>query len=110
MTNSQPEESNIDEQLNQILDDLDIVRNTQRGHLAETRTVSQSLRRLERATVNLARVATQNQQEMRANNEMVLQLQQNIDKTQNEIKQNQENIARMLEFFENPNRGDSPPN
>ena len=101
MNDSQPEDistrfNNIDEQLEQILDEIDLIRTIQNGVRRETRTNSQATARLERTVNRLAEVATLHQQALRA--------------AEPQIRQNQENIQRILQYLENPNRGESPPN
>lgn len=101
MNDSQPEDistrfNNIDEQLEQILDEIDLIRTIQNGVRRETRTNSQAAARLERTVNRLAEVAALHQQALRA--------------AEPQIRQKQENIQRILHYLENPNRGESPPN
>ncbi len=94
MTNSQPENlttrvASLEEQLEQVLDELDLLRTIQTGVRRETRTNSTTAARLERATANLAVISANHTRD---------------------IRQMQQNINRILEYLENPNRGDTPPN
>lgn len=67
MTNAdQPQDiaarlSNIDEQLEQIGDELDLIRTIQDGNRRETRSNSQSAARLERTVTQLASIAREHQ-------------------------------------------------
>ncbi|MDJ0617534.1 MAG: hypothetical protein QNJ63_12460 [Calothrix sp. MO_192.B10] len=111
MTNSQPEDistrfNNIDEQLEQILDDIDLIRTVQNGIRRENRINSQNTARLERTVARLAEIATLHQQAFR----IVEQDREELQRHRADIRQNQENINRILEYLENPNRGDTMPN
>lgn len=71
MTNSQPSEDittrldDIDNRLEQLGDELDLVRTIQEGVRRETRSNSQALARLERTVANLADIARLHQQSLR---------------------------------------------
>jgi len=111
MTNAQPEDltarvDNIDEQLEQILDELDLVKTIQNGVRRETRTNSQSTARLERTVNRLAEIATLHQQAFR----LLENDREELRQHRADIQQNQQNINRILAYLENPNRGDTPPN
>lgn len=78
MTNSQPEDVNarlddIDNRLEQLGDEIDLIRTIQDGVRRETRANSQALARLERTVANLADIARLHQQALRTS-------QQNIDR------------------------------
>jgi len=78
MTNSQPEDTtarldDIDNRLEQLGDEIDLIRTVQDGVRRETRANSQSLARLERTVANLADIARLHQQALRTS-------QQNIDR------------------------------
>lgn len=94
MTNAQPENlenrvASLEEQLEQVLDELDLLRTIQNGVRRENRSNSTNAARLERATANLAVVSANHTRD---------------------IRQMQQNINRILEYLENPNRGDTMPN
>lgn len=108
MTNSQPEDltarvDNIDEQLEQILDELDLIAAIQNTVRREVRTTSQSSARLERTVRQLAEISARTQAQ-------VVRNQQELEQYRADIQQNQQNINRILDYLENPNRGDTPPN
>jgi chromosome segregation ATPase len=72
MTNAdQPQDiaarlSNIDEQLEQIGDELDLIRTIQNANRREVRTNSQSAARLERTVTQLANIARDHQTTLRS--------------------------------------------
>lgn len=86
----------IEEQLEQVLDELDLVRAIQNRVRREVRTTTQSTTRLERTVRQLAEISARTQA-------LVVRQQETIN-------QQQENINRILEYLENPNRGDTMPN
>jgi septal ring factor EnvC (AmiA/AmiB activator) len=70
MTNSHPEDTtarldDIDQRLDQLGDEIDLIRTIQDGVRRETRTNSQALARLERTVTNLADIARLHQQALR---------------------------------------------
>jgi uncharacterized protein YukE len=69
MTNSQPDITarldDIDQRLDQLGDEIDLVRTIQEGVRRETRYNSQALARLERTVTNLADIARLHQQALR---------------------------------------------
>ncbi|MBW4612224.1 MAG: hypothetical protein KME21_02895 [Desmonostoc vinosum HA7617-LM4] len=78
MTNFQPEDTtarldDIDNRLEQLGDEIDLIRTIQDGVRRETRANSQALARLERTVANLADIARLHQQALRTS-------QQNIDR------------------------------
>ncbi|MDZ8186572.1 MAG: hypothetical protein RMX96_17200 [Nostoc sp. ChiSLP02] len=78
MTNSHPEDltprlDDIDNRLEQLGDEIDLIRTIQDGVRRETRANSQALARLERTVANLADIARLHQQALRTS-------QQNIDR------------------------------
>lgn len=109
MTNAeQPENlelrvSAIEEQLNQVLESLDLIATIQRGIRVEARETSQTSARLERTVRQLAEISARTQV-------VVLRQQDEIEQYRADIRQNQENIHRILEYLENPNRGNTMPN
>lgn len=88
--------STLEEQLNEVLESLDLIATIQRGIRVEVRENSQTSARLERTVRQLAEISARTQA-------VVL-------RQQDDIRQNQENINRILEYLENPNRGDTMPN
>ncbi|MBF2017955.1 MAG: hypothetical protein IGS23_22730 [Rivularia sp. T60_A2020_040] len=108
MTNSQPEDlttrvATIEEQLNHIIDELDLIRTIQNGVRVEVRATSQSTARLERTVRQLAEISARTQA-------VVVRQQDELQQYRTDIRQNQENINRMLAYLENPHRGDTMPN
>lgn len=108
MTNAQPENletrvATIEEQLEQVLNELDLVRTIQTGIRVETRGNSQASARLERSIRQLAEISARTQS-------AVVRQQTELEQYRADIRQNQENIERMLTYLENPNRGDTMPN
>lgn len=108
MTNSQPEDlearvTTIEEQLNQVLESLDLIATIQRGIRVEVRENSQTSARLERTVRQLAEISARTQA-------VVVRNQTELEQYRADIRQNQENISRILNYLENPSRGDSPPN
>ncbi|MCL1464132.1 hypothetical protein [Argonema galeatum] len=57
--------SNIDEQLEQIADDLDLIRTIQNANRREIRALSQTTARLERTVTQLASIARDHQMALR---------------------------------------------
>ncbi|MDJ0674445.1 MAG: hypothetical protein QNJ36_03420 [Calothrix sp. MO_167.B42] len=108
MTDSQLEDlttrvTTIEEQLEQVLDSLDLIRTIQNGVRQEVRATSQSTARLERTVRQLAEISARTQA-------VVVRQQDELEQYRADIRQNQENINRMLAYLENPNRGDTMPN
>ncbi|MDJ0797839.1 MAG: hypothetical protein QNJ51_13665 [Calothrix sp. MO_167.B12] len=109
MTNAQqPEDletrvTTIEEQLNEVLESLDLIATIQRGIRVEVRDTSQTSARLERTVRQLAEISARTQA-------VVVRNQQELEQYRADIRQNQENINRILACLENPNRGDTPPN
>ncbi len=108
MTDSQLEDlttrvTTIEEQLEQVLDSLDLLRTIQNGVRQEVRATSQSTARLERTVRQLAEISARTQA-------VVVRQQDELQQYRADIRQNQENINRMLAYLENPNRGDTMPN
>jgi hypothetical protein len=77
MTNAgQPEDiavrlSNIDEQLEQLGDEIDLIRTIQNANRRETRVNSQTTARLERTVTQLADIARNHQQALRISQENI---------------------------------------
>ncbi len=108
MTNAQPEDlttrvATIEEQLSQVLDSLDLIATIQNGIRVEVRANSQSTARLERTVRQLAEISARTQA-------VVVRQQDELQQYRADIRQNQENINRILAYLENPNRGDTMPN
>ena len=108
MTNAQPEDlttrvETIEEQLEQVLESLDLIATIQNGIRVEVRTTSQSTARLERTVRQLAEISARTQA-------VVVRQQDELEQYRADIRQNQENIERILTYLENPNRGDTMPN
>lgn len=108
MTNSQPENietrlTTVEEQLDQVLESLDLIGTIQNGIRVEVRSTSQSTARLERTVRQLAEISARTQA-------VVVRNQEELQQYRADIRQNQENINRILTYLENPNRGESPPN
>jgi len=100
MTNSQPEDisvrlNNIDEQLEQVLDELDLIRTIQTGVRRETRVNSQTTARLERTVTRLAQITALHQQAFR----IIDQDREELRQHREDIRQNQENINRILAYL-----------
>ncbi len=93
----------IEEQLNQVLESLDLIATIQRGIRVEVRDTSQTTARLERTVRQLAEISARTQA-------VVLRQQDELQQYRADIRQNQENISRILDYLENPNRGDTMPN
>jgi len=108
MTNAQPENletrvATVEEQLDQVLESLDLIATIQRGIRVEVRENSQTTARLERTVRQLAEISARTQA-------VVVRNQTELEQYRADIRQNQENINRILTYLENPNRGDTPPN
>lgn len=108
MTSTPPEDletrvATLEEQLNQVLESLDLIATIQRGIRVEVRENSQTSARLERTVRQLAEISARTQA-------VVVRSQSELEQYRVDIRQNQENINRILNYLENPNRGDSPPN
>ena len=115
MTNSQPEDletrvETLEEQLNQVLESLDLIATIQRGVRVEVRDASQTSARLERTVRQLAEISARTQAVVLRQQDTLEQQQQTLNQHQATINQQQENINRILEYLENPNRGETPPN
>lgn len=115
MTNSQPEDlttrvTTIEEQLEQVLDSLDLIRTIQNGGRQEVRATSQSTARLERTVRQLAEISARTQAVVVRQQDELQQYRDELQQYRADIRQNQENINRMLAYLENPNRGDTMPN
>jgi chromosome segregation ATPase len=115
MTNPQPENlstrlSTVEEQLEQVLDELDLIRTVQNGMRREVRGNSQSIARLERTVSQLAEISARQQLSMQQQQLTMQQQQLTMQQQQQTINQQQENINRILEYLENPNRGETLPN
>lgn len=108
MTNAQPEDiqnrlTTVEEQLDQVLESLDLIGTIQNGIRVEVRATSQSTARLERTVRQLAEISARTQA-------VVVRNQEELQQYRADIRQNQENINRILTYLENPNRGQTPPN
>ena len=76
MTAGQPEEgaarlNSIDEQLEQLGDEIDLIRTIQNANRRETRTNSQTTARLERTVTQLVDIARSHQQALRISQENI---------------------------------------
>jgi hypothetical protein len=112
MTNAQPEDINIklaemDDRLEQLGDEIDLIRTIQNANRRETRANSQTIGRIERTVSELVDIARLHQQALRMNQENIAQ----VDRTTSELvdiarlhqqalKMNQENINRIWQYLE----------
>ncbi|KYC40003.1 hypothetical protein WA1_29025 [Scytonema hofmannii PCC 7110] len=104
MTNAQPEDitarlDNIDEQLEQLGDEIDLIRTIQNGNRRETRANSQTAARLERTVNRLADIARDHQVALRIAS-------QEAERDRQEFRSE---IRRIWEYLRDRNGGSSPP-
>ncbi len=125
MTNSQPDDINarlndIDERLEQLGDELDLIRTIQNGMRREVRTTSQATARLERTVNQLASIARDHQVALRILERESEQKRFNIERLSTEAAQDrqlaaidrqtfQTEIRRIWEYLRDRNGGNSPP-
>ncbi|AFY49203.1 PMC2NT (NUC016) domain protein [Nostoc sp. PCC 7524] len=106
MTNSQPLEDitarvdDIDQRLDQLGDEIDLVRTIQEGVRRETRSNSQALARLERTVTNLADIARLHQQALRQSERQF----QEFQRTTNAAL---ERVDRVLDYLIRQSGGQS---
>ncbi|MBD2667380.1 hypothetical protein [Richelia sinica] len=103
MTNSQPEITarldDIDQRLDQLGDEIDLVRTIQEGVRRETRSNSQALARLERTVTNLADIARLHQQALRQSEIQFQEFQRNNQEFQRTTNAALERIDRVLDYL-----------
>ncbi|HLO89400.1 MAG TPA: hypothetical protein VK203_30935 [Nostocaceae cyanobacterium] len=113
MTNSQPSEDittrldDIDNRLEQLGDELDLVRTIQEGVRRETRYNSQALARLERTVTNLADIARLHQQSLRQSERQFQEFQRNNQEFQRTTNAAIERIDRILDYLLKQSGGQS---
>ena len=105
MTNAHPEDitarlDSIDEQLEQLGDEIDLIRTIQNGNRREVRANSQTLTRLERTTTQLADIARDHQIALRIASQ----------DAERDRQQFQAEIRRIWEYLRDRNGGSSPSN
>ncbi len=131
MTNAQPEDiiarlDNIDEQLEQLGDEIDLIRTIQNGNRREIRASSQTAARLERTVNRLADIARDHQIALRITSQEAEReraqvaldrasaaqdrQQAAIDRQEfrNQMEQRQREIQQIWEYLRDRNGGSSP--
>jgi len=118
MTNAQPEDinvrlDNIDEQLEQLGDEIDLIRTIQNGNRREIRATSQTAARLERTSTRLAAIAHDHQIALRIMSQEAERDRASVaqDRQQAAIDRQafQNEIQRIWEYLRDRNGGSRPP-
>lgn len=125
MTNAQPEDfaarlDSIDEQLEQLGDEIDLIRTIQNGMRREVRATSQTVARLERTTARLSSIARDHQvalriaaQEAERDRAEVAQDRQQVaidrQEFRSQMEQRQREIQQIWEYLRDRNVGNNPP-
>ena len=102
--------STLEQQINEVLDELDLISTIQRGMRVEARETSQAAARLERTVRQLAEISARTQAVVLRQQDTIERQQGDIEQYRADMRQAQENINRILDYLENPNRGDTMPN
>ena len=132
MTNAQPEDitarlDNIDEQLEQLGDEIDLIRTIQNGNRREIRATSQTAARLEQTSTRLAAIAHDHQialrilsQEAERDRQQAERDRQQAERDRQQVAQDrqqaaidrqvfQNEIQRIWEYLRDRNGGSSSP-
>ena len=112
MTANQPEDINvrfndIDTRLEEIGDELDLLRTVQNANRRETRGNSQTIARLEGTVRELGDIARLHQQALKISERKFNQMQEQADRDRQAWQSRTESI---LEYLRDRNGGSSPPN
>ena len=118
MTNAQPEDvtarlDNIDEQLEQLGDEIDLIRTIQNANRREIRATSQTAARLERTVTQLADIVRRSELQAERDRASVAQDRQQAaqDRQQAAIDRQEfrNEIQRIWEYLRDRNGGSTPP-
>jgi predicted nucleic acid-binding Zn-ribbon protein len=89
----------VDSRLDQLGDEIDLVRTIQEGVRRETRSNSQALARLERTVTNLADIARLHQQSLRQSERQFHEFQRNNIEFKQTTNAALERIDRILDYL-----------
>ena len=89
----------VDSKLDQLGDEIDLVRTIQEGVRRETRSNSQALARLERTVTSLADIARLHQQSLRQSERQFQEFQRNNIEFQRTTNAALERIDRILDYL-----------